>query len=169
MEIRIEPYDTDQLDAVIRLSLRAWTPVFESIQNAMNADVYQAFYPDSWRVNQQKAVENVCAAEDTNVWVAKVFDQPETNNAGSTVGFVAVKLHQEDNMGEIYMVAVDPDFQGCGIGSALIQFAVDSMKEAGMAIAMVETGGDPGHAPARHTYEKLGFELFPTARYFKKL
>jgi hypothetical protein len=34
---------------------------------------------------------------------------------------------------------------------------------------MVETGGDPGHERARHTYEKVGFELFPVARYFKKL
>ncbi|WP_333326866.1 hypothetical protein [Microcoleus sp. T3_A4] len=36
-------------------------------------------------------------------------------------------------------------------------------------MAMVETGGDPGHERARHTYEKAGFELFPAARYFKKL
>jgi GNAT superfamily N-acetyltransferase len=72
-------------------------------------------------------------------------------------------------MGEIYMVAVDPDFQGRGIGSALIEFALGWMKDAGMSIAMVETGGDPGHAPARYTYEKVGFELFPVARYFKKL
>jgi mycothiol synthase len=127
----------------------------------MNVDVYQAFYPDHWRVSQQKVVEDVCAAEDTNVWVA--FD------AGSAVGFVAVKLHSEESMGEIYMVAVDPDYQGRGIGSALTEFALDWMKDAGMSIAMVETGGDPGHAPARHTYEKVGFELFPVARYFKKL
>ncbi|WP_309236580.1 GNAT family N-acetyltransferase [Microcoleus sp. FACHB-672] len=80
-----------------------------------------------------------------------------------------MKLHSEDSMGEIYMVAVDPDFQGRGIGSALIEFALVWMKDAGMSIAMVETGGDAGHAPARHTYEKVGFELFPVARYFKKL
>ncbi len=48
-------------------------------------------------------------------------------------------------MGEIYMVAVDPDFQGRGIGSALIEFAPCWMKDAGMSVAMVETGGDPGH------------------------
>ncbi|WP_444980632.1 GNAT family N-acetyltransferase [Microseira wollei] len=159
--MRIEPYDAHQLDAVIRLSLRAWTPVFDSIQNAMDADVYRAFYPDNWRVSQQKAVESVCAADDTNVWVAIA--------AGSTVGFVAVKLHSESSMGEIYMVAVDPDFQGQGIGTALMEFALDWMKDAGMSVAMVETGGDPGHAPARRTYEKLGFGLFPVARYFKKL
>lgn len=159
--MRIEPYEAHQLDAVIRLSLRAWAPVFDSIQNAMNADVYRVFYPDQWRVSQQKAVEDVCAVEDTNVWIAI--------DAGSTVGFVAAKLNLEDSMGEIYMVAVDPDFQGHGIGTALIEFALNWMKNAGMSVAMVETGGDPGHEKARRTYEKVGFELLPIARYFKKL
>ncbi|MBE9215152.1 GNAT family N-acetyltransferase [Plectonema cf. radiosum LEGE 06105] len=159
--MQIELYDHHHLDAVIRLSLRAWTPVFDSIQKVMDAQVYREFYADDWRVSQQKAVEEVCAAEDTNVWVAI--------DTGSTVGFVAVKLHSDDSMGEIYMVAVDPDFQGQGIGSVLIKFALDWMKDAGMSIAMVETGGDPGHAPARRTYEKLGFGLLPIARYFKKL
>jgi GNAT superfamily N-acetyltransferase len=159
--MQIEPYNPQYLDTVVSLSLRAWTPVFDSIQKAMDADVYRAFYPDNWRVSQQKAVEDVCAADDTNVWVAI--------NADSIVGFVAVKLHLEDNMGEIHMVAVVPDFQGQGIGSALIEFALAWMKDAGMSIAMVETGGDPGHAPARRTYEKVGFGMFPVARYFKKL
>ena len=161
MEMRIEPYEAHQLDAVVRLSLRAWAPVFDSIQKVMDFDVYRAFYPDNWRVSQQKAVEDVCAAEDTNVWVAIDTD--------STVGFIAVKLHSEDSMGEIYMIAVDPDFQGQGIGTALIEFALNWMKEAGMSVAMVETGGDPGHETARRTYEKAGFGLFPVARYFKKL
>ncbi|NJK69379.1 MAG: GNAT family N-acetyltransferase [Microcoleus sp. CSU_2_2] len=160
--MRIEPYEAHQLDAIISLSLRAWAPVFDSIQNAMDADVYRAFYPDNWRVSQQKAVEDVCAAEDTNVWVA-------IDDAGSTVGFVAVKLDSESSMGEIYMIAVDRDFQGNGIGTALTEFALDRMKDAGMSIAMVETGGDPGHEIARRTYEKVGFGLFPIARYFKKL
>jgi ribosomal protein S18 acetylase RimI-like enzyme len=160
MELRIEPYDARHLDAVVRLSLRAWAPVFASLQNVMDLDVFQEFYPD-WRVNQQKAVADVCAAEETHVWVAI--------DAGQTAGFVAVKLHSESRMGEIYMIAVDPDFQSRGIGSALTAFALAWMKDAGMSVAMVETGGDPGHAPARHTYEKMGFRLLPIARYFKKL
>ena len=159
--MQIDLYNPNYLKAIVDLSLRAWTPVFESIQLAMDADVYRAFYPEHWRVSQQTAVEDVCAAEDTQVWVAIEGDLP--------AGFVAVKLHTADSMGEIYMVAVDPVFQGQGIGSALTQFALDQMKQAGMSVAMVETGGDPGHAPARHTYEKVGFKLFPVARYFKKL
>ncbi|WP_242057806.1 MULTISPECIES: N-acetyltransferase [Nostoc] len=126
----------------------------------MDLEVYRSFYPDGWRVSQLHAVEGVCAAADTKVWVA--ID-------GSILGFVAVKLHFESSMGEIYMVAVDPDYQRRGIGTALMEFALDWMKVAGMSVAMVETGGDPGHAPARCTYEKLGFRLFPVARYFKKL
>ncbi|MEM9265817.1 MAG: GNAT family N-acetyltransferase [Cyanobacteria bacterium P01_F01_bin.13] len=159
--MHIEPYTPQHIDTVIQLSLRAWTPVFESLQTMMNTDVHQAFYPDGWRVSQQKAVEDACTTENINVWVAI--------DAKITVGFVAVKLDAESSMGEIYMVAVDPDFQGRGIGTALTEFALAWMKEAGMSIAMVETGGDPGHAPARHTYEKVGFKLLPIARYFKKL
>jgi GNAT superfamily N-acetyltransferase len=161
MDIRIEPYGPDHLDALVRVSLRAWTPVFDSLKNVMNADVYRAFYGENWRVSQQQAVEDVCAADDSHVWVAI--------DAGSPVGFVAVKLHEADSMGEVYMVAVDPDMQGRGIGTALTAWALQWMKAAGMSLAMVETGGDPGHAPARHTYEKLGFGLLPVARYFKKL
>ena len=161
MTLRIEPYDSRHLDAVVRLSLRAWAPVFESLQQVFHPEVYHAFYPESWMASQQQAVEAVCAAEDTHVWVAL--------DDASPVGFVAVKLHDADSMGEIYMVAVDPEQQGRGIGSELIAYALDWMKAAGMAIAMVETGGDPGHGPARHTYEKMGFGLFPVARYFKKL
>jgi hypothetical protein len=38
-----------------------------------------------------------------------------------------------------------------------------------MKVAMVETGGDPGHAAARRTYEKAGYVHLPIARYFKNL
>lgn len=127
----------------------------------MNPTVYRAFYADGWHVSQTQAVEETCTSADTKVWFAV--------EAETTVGFVAAKLHEEDSMGEIYMVAVDPDWQGQGIGSALIDHALNWMKVSGMAIAMVETGGDPGHAPARYAYEKAGFEQLPIARYFKSL
>jgi ribosomal protein S18 acetylase RimI-like enzyme len=159
--MRIEPYEDSQLDAIKSLSLRAWSPVFDSIQKAMDIDVYHSFYPDGWRVSQLHAVESVCTTAGMKVWVAIDSD--------STVGFVAVKLHSDSSMGEIYMIAVDPDYQRQGIGAALTEFALLWMKEKGMSVAMVETGGDPGHAPARCTYEKQGFRLLPIARYFKKL
>jgi GNAT superfamily N-acetyltransferase len=83
---------------------------------------------------------------------------------------VAIKIYDpERSMGEINMLAVDPDHQGGGIGTALTEFALDMLKEVGMKVAMVETGGDPGHAAARRTYEKAGYVLLPIARYFENL
>lgn len=160
MDVQIEPYMSQQLAAVVELSLRAWAPVFESLQSAMDPEVFQTFYPD-WRAAQGQAVAAVCADPEIDVWVALVAAVP--------AGFVAVKLDGAASMGEIYMVAVDPARQGQGIGTALTTFALERMRAAGMAVAMVETGGDPGHAPARSTYEKAGFRLLPIARYFKKL
>jgi len=42
------------------------------------------------------------------------------------------------------MLAVDPDYQGIGIGTVLAEFALDRLKHAGMTVAMVETGATPG-------------------------
>ena len=111
--------------------------------------------------SQRRAVEEVCAAQKFRVWVAEV--------GATTVGFVAVEIRPEENIGEIYMLAVDPDHQGGGIGTALTKFALEKIKAAGVAVAMVETGSDPGHAAARRTYEKAGYLHVPVARYFKEL
>ncbi len=157
----IEPYEDSKLDAIVRLSLRAWEPVFESLQAAMLPEVYRAFYRDDWRAAQRAAVKSVCADEDVHVWIA--------SEESRTSGFVALKLHPEDQMGEIYMIAVDPDFQRRGIATSLTSHSVEWFKNVGMSIAMVETGGDPGHAPARRAYEASGFRLLPVARYFKAL
>ena len=158
MEIR--PYDASRLEAIVRLSLRAWAPVFESIAMVMDPAVYREQHPD-WRVAQRKAVESACTDENIHVLVATEGLQ--------AVGFAALKLHAEDRMGEIYMIAVDPDFQRRGIGRSLTTHSLAWLREAGMTTVMVETGGDPGHAPARRTYESAGFRLFPVARYFRKL
>ena len=157
----IEPYNDSTLEAVVQLSLRAWAPVFESLREAMLPAVYRAFYRDDWRAAQRRAVESVCADEATPVWVA--LEESET------AGFIALKLHPDDRMGEIYMIAVDPDFQRRGISTALMNHSIDWFKKAGMAIIMAETGGDPGHGPARRAYESAGFTPLPVARYFKSL
>jgi ribosomal protein S18 acetylase RimI-like enzyme len=161
MQRRIRPFDDRDADAVVDLSLRAWAPVFASLERVLGSDIFGRMHPD-WREDQRRAVEDVCAAKKGRVSVAEVD--------GTTVGFVAIQLHNpERSMGEISMLAVDPDHQGGGIGTALTEFALDRLKDAGMTVAMVETGGDPGHAAARRTYEKAGCVLLPIARYFKNL
>ena len=157
----IEAYDESKLDAIVELSLRAWAPVFASLEVAFGPAVFRAFYRGDWRAAQRRSVTAACSTPDVRVSVA--------SEAGRTAGFVALKLHPDDQMGEIYMIAVDPDFQRRGIATRLIDHAVAWFRSAGMSIVMVETGGDPGHAPARRVYEAAGFDLVPVARYFKSL
>jgi GNAT superfamily N-acetyltransferase len=62
---------------------------------------------------------------------------------------------------------VHPEYQNRGIGTALNKFVLEKMKESGMKLAVVATGGDPGHAPARRAYEKAGYRAFPGVRYYQ--
>ena len=160
METLIRPFDGDDAAAVVELSLRAWQPVFESLEAVLGTTIFDRLHPD-WRADQRQAVGAVLASETINVWVAQLGER--------VGGFVAVELHRERGIGEVYMLAVDPALQNDGVGSQLTAFALNWISEAGMMVAMVESGGDPGHAPARRTYEKAGFSLLPVARYFKAL
>src|SRR5918995_5970149 len=161
MRARIRLFEARDMERVIDLSLRAWAPAFASLERVLGSAVFRRQHPD-WREDQRRAVEEVCASQETRVWVAEVD--------GETVGFMATGVFDTElKMGEISMLAVDPDHQTGGIGTALTEFALASLKDSGMRIAMVETGGDPGHAPARRTYERAGFTLLPVARYFKNL
>ena len=158
---RIRLFEDRDAETVVDLSLRAWAPVYASLEQVLGSDIFRRMHPD-WRGDQRRAVEEVLTAKKGLVWVAELD--------GAVAGFVAIELHHpERNMGEISMLAVGPDYQGGGIGTALTEFALDRLKDAGMKVAMVETGGDPGHAAARRTYEKAGFVLLPIARYFKNL
>ncbi|MDQ4117364.1 MAG: GNAT family N-acetyltransferase, partial [Actinomycetota bacterium] len=158
MEPTIRPYTAPDGDAVVALSLRAWEPVFASVERALaGSGVFEAQHPD-WRHSQSRAVRRACD-ESAAVWVAELD--------GVVAGFSAAVLHTEDRMGEIAMLAVDPPYQGRGIGSRLTAVATEWLGLQGMTTVMVETGGDDGHAPARAVYARAGFTLLPVARFFR--
>jgi ribosomal protein S18 acetylase RimI-like enzyme len=156
----IRPLAPADIAAVVEFSLRAWAPVFESFRKVLGGRVYEALYPD-WITSQARDVEAVCHDDTARVWVAEQQGRP--------VGFVALRIYGDGQTGEIYMLAVDPLVQRQGIGTALTSFAVQQLRDAGMGLAVVGTGGDPGHAPARRVYEKAGFIGLPLVRYYARL
>lgn len=162
MSVTVRALEERDQAAVVALSLRAWAPVFASVERVLgDSGVFGHLHPD-WRTSQRQAIEAVFGEDDVDAWVADVDDD-------DVAGFVAVRLDHHASVGEIHMVAVDPAWQRNGIGARLTSFAVRWMKDRGMAVAMVETGGDPGHAPARRTYEQAGFTELPVSRYFRRL
>jgi ribosomal protein S18 acetylase RimI-like enzyme len=157
----IRPYDDKDLDEILDLSILAWAPIFASFHHVLGAELDALLHPD-WKASQREVVETtVTGSEGVETWVAELD--------GGAVGFVAYQCDDESKRGEIVLLAVHPEHQDRGIGTALNDLALAKMTEAGMEIAIVETGGDASHAPARRSYEKAGFTLFPIARYFKAL
>ena len=145
----------------MRLSLRAWAPVFVSTERVLVARLFEIIYGNDWRAHQAKAVREVLASAKNSVWVAAVDE--------AAIGFVAAALYPDELVGEIVMLAVDPHQQRRGTGSALTQHATDWLRDSGMRMAVVETGGDPGHAPARRTYANAMYTPWPLTRYFQAL
>lgn len=149
------------IEALVRLSLLAWAPIFESFEQVLGRRIYSIVYPD-WRQQQAEGVEGVLRdGEKYTTWVVEKDAQ--------VVGFIAYTLDFEERTGEVDLLAVHPDYQNGGIGTDLNNFALDRMKESGMKLAVVGTGGDPGHAPARRSYEKAGYTPLPLVRYYKAL
>jgi GNAT superfamily N-acetyltransferase len=161
MNLRIRPVCSDDVEALVRLSLLAWAPIFPSFEQLLGHNIYAMIWPD-WRTSQRAGIEKVCKErEKTTVWVAELD--------GRVVGFLAYELNTNDKTGEVVLLAVHPEHQNLGIGTELNQFALEKMKESGMTMARAETGGDPSHAPARRSYEKAGYAALPLVRYFKDL
>lgn len=159
--IEIREFAEDDLDAIVALSLRAWEPVHASLQAVLGDEVFLRLHPD-WRADQAETVRSMCTNSELDAYVAVANGRP--------VGFVAVTLNAFDKpMGGIEIIGVDPDYQRRGIGERLTEFAFNHLRSRGMDIVVVETGGDPGHAPARALYEETGFTLLPIARYFRLL
>ncbi len=161
MPLEIRPYCSSDAAAIIELSVRTWAPVFEKMQPAVPGYVYDAFYPQGWQARQVADITAFLTSDSDAILVAI--------DGEALVGWVGYRLHPSDNMGEIYILATDPAHQKRGVATALMDQAFDAMKAAGMAIVMVETGDDPGHAPSRAAYERVGFERWLVARYFRKL
>src|SRR3984957_11828205 len=67
------------------------------------------------------------------------------------------KIHDETDpkMGEIYVISVDPDFQGLGLGKAMVLAGLDFLSGEGLRVGMLYVDAD--NLVAFGLYEALGF------------
>jgi ribosomal protein S18 acetylase RimI-like enzyme len=161
MGLNIRPVREDDVEALIRLSLSAWAPVFSSFEQILGHRIYTLIWPD-WKTSQREAVETVCRDHEKTAALVAELD-------GKVVGYLAYELNAQDGVGDVVLLAVHPDYQNRGIGTELNNAALEKMAAGGMKMARVETGGDPSHAPARRCYEKAGYTALPIVRYHKRL
>jgi GNAT superfamily N-acetyltransferase len=161
VEVLIREIREADIEPLIELSLLAWSPVFLSFERLLGPNIFPTVYPD-WRKSQREGVESILRnSEETPTWVAEVD--------GTPVGYISYKQNAETRTAQVQLLAVHPDHQNQGIGTKLNDWALERMREAGVELADVSTGGDESHAPARRSYEKAGYTALPLVRYYKKL
>ena len=160
LEFRLAlPEDMPRLQEIRRA---AFAPVFASFRSMLGAEIYELAQRRDDEA-QEGLLASLLPAESG--WKLFVAEAPEI-----VVGFVSIRLNHETTVGEVGLNAVDPAHGGKGFGTVMYDFALAQLKQGGMKVAMVGTGGDPSHAPARRAYRKAGFDIeIPSVWMYRKL
>ena len=82
-------------------------------------------------------------------------------------GFCWTKVHHQGDLtvGEIFAIAVDPDFHGRGFGKPLTISGLNYLENVGADLGMLYVEAD--NIPAIRIYEDIGFTHFSTNRAYR--
>ncbi|MCX4246317.1 GNAT family N-acetyltransferase [Paraliomyxa miuraensis] len=140
----------------------AFAPVFESFRSIMGDEIYGRAQARDDAAQGELLASLLAPDSGWEVYAAE--------HEQRVVGFVSIRFDHETKVGELGLNAVLPDHAGHGIGTQMYEHAIARMREAGMRVAFVGTGGDPSHAPARRAYQKVGFGVeLPTVWMYRTL
>lgn len=146
---RIRAVEPGDLPKLHEIRAAAFKPVFESFRRIVGEKIAAVAFASAER-EQAELLDRICEAESLHEVIV-------VEHGPDIVAFCSVSFDRDSKVGEIGLNAVQPDYQGKGIGTVMFEYALDRMRKAGMRVATVGTGGDPSHTPARRAYQKAGF------------
>lgn len=130
-----------------------------------------AYHPDQGNLTASDLSKTM--AED---WFdpdgVRLYDDPSDPN--KLAGFCWTKIHrarnvgnpiennQDDELGEIYAIGIDPDHHGQGLGRPMTAAGLDWLTQHDISTGMLYVESD--NEPALRTYERLGFTNHRTDR-----
>jgi GNAT superfamily N-acetyltransferase len=161
-QVSLRPAKASEVDRLQGIREAAFAPVFASFRSILGSEIYEIAQARDDAAQGTLLTSQLAPDSGWNVYAAELD--------GEIVGFVSVRVDPATTVGEIGLNAVHPASAGRGVGTAMYEFALARMREAGMRVATVGTGGDPSHAPARRAYEKAGFDReIPTVWMYRPL
>jgi mycothiol synthase len=115
-----------------------------------------AHHPEQggWTIEDLRDREGTDWFDPAGFLLAEVVDRP-----GTIAGYHWTKQHQragQPPLGEVYVVGLDPAYQGRGLGSVLTLAGLRYLRARGLDEVILYVDGD--NAPAIATYGRLGFE-----------
>lgn len=156
-DLRAHPPTTPTLPAGVRV--REFVPgQDEEAWRRVNARAF-AHHPEQGRMTSADL-----RAREAEPW----FDPAGfllAERDGQLLGSVWTKVHPageapdgapDEEVGEIYVVGVDPDAQGLGMGRALTALGLAHLADRGLRTVILYTGAE--NTVAIHTYRRAGFE-----------
>lgn len=108
----------------------------------------------AWHPEQSRLDARELMVLETQPWFDPKGFLLAIDPAEELLGFHWTKVHP-DGLGEVYVLAVDPDAQGIGLGSALTVAGLVHLRDRGVPEAMLYVDSD--NTAALRTYQKLGF------------
>jgi len=134
------------LPRIHEIAVAGWRPIFTRYRRIVGDEMWQDLW-GGW--------EKGWVAHTPETWNGRGI---VTERDGQVTGF-ATWWFPDGGIAEVGGNAVDPAFQGCGIGSSQIRWVLDMFRREGHRYARVHTGLDPAHGPARAEYRNAGLRL----------
>ena len=160
--MNIRPYADSDLPRLTDLTIETFGPFYE---DGFRPVVGEAIFENQhghWRDDYRAQVPTL-HEPDSRKYVAVAED------ATSIVGYVAWNFDLEHENGRIEILAVSARHRRHGVGTRLCQHAFADLKERGIQVVVIGTGGDAFHSPARALYSSLGCTPYPVTVYYKRL
>jgi GNAT superfamily N-acetyltransferase len=156
---RIRPASHEDHDVIAGINRRAWAGGITT--HELLERRHGPIDGRPWVEHIADAVTTHLAEPDVTTFVAE--------QEGRVVGYAAAQIKRQEpspDVGIISYNAVDPDYWGRGIGTALIEAVIGYLGEQGARVLAVWTL--EVDEPACHIYERLGFKELTRFVYYTR-
>jgi ribosomal protein S18 acetylase RimI-like enzyme len=129
MTVRVRPYREEDRERLKEITAAAFPGA--SIDRLIE-EQFGVLNGVDWAERKKQSIDGDCDAHPAGILVAETED-------GQVIGYITTRLRHDCRLGWIPNLAVDPPYQGAGLGRRLLEAAIEYLRAAGMTHVKIET------------------------------